>query len=341
MDCDGAGSMSHRIQIEGGDGFDVSADEDSLLRGALRAGVGFPYECGVGGCGNCRFDLVSGEMETLWPEAPGLSERERKRGKRLACQSRPLGDCVVRVRCADEYRPVVATRRFQAVLTARREVAPGMAELVFTAPGPAIFLAGQYAVFHPPGVEGPRAYSMSNVANPNGEWRFVVRRVTGGKGSNAMFDALAPGDSLTIDGPYGNAYLREDNERLVVCVGGGSGVGPVVSVARAALKLGRENRVRVFEGARTRADLCVPALLTESEMAVLHYTPVLSSESDDSDWGGARGFVHGEVEKALQLPVEQHEFYFAGPPPMIEAMQDLLVMRWKAPHAQIHFDKFF
>ena len=139
-------------------------------------------------------------------------------------------------------------------------------------------------------------------ANPNGEWRFVVRRIPGGKGSNAMFDALAPGDSLTIDGPYGNAYLREDNERLVVCVGGGSGVGPVVSVARAALKLGRENRIRVFEGARTRADLCVPALLTESEMAALHYTPVLSSEPDDSDWSGARGFVHGEVEKALQLP---------------------------------------
>ncbi|MDI9846585.1 2Fe-2S iron-sulfur cluster binding domain-containing protein [Rhodoblastus sp. 17X3] len=333
--------MKHRIQIEGGDGFDVSADEDSLLRGALRAGVGFPYECGVGGCGNCRFDLVSGEMETLWPEAPGLSERERKRGKRLACQSRPLGDCVVRVRCADEYRPVVPTRRLQAVLTERREVAPGMAELTFTAPGPATFLPGQYAVFHPPGVEGPRAYSMSNLPNANGEWRFVVRRMPGGKGSNAMFDALAPGDALTIDGPYGNAYLREDNEREVVCVGGGSGVGPVVSVARAALKLGREKGVHIFEGARTRADLCVPALLTEREMAALNYIPVLSSEPEDSGWSGARGFVHAQVEQSLQLPVEHHEFYFAGPPPMIEAMQDLLVMRWKAPHAQIHFDKFF
>jgi toluene monooxygenase electron transfer component len=76
-------------------------------------------------------------------------------------------------------------------------------------------------------------------------------------------------------------------------------------------------------------------------MAALNYTPVLSSEPEDSGWSGARGFVHTQVEQSLQLPVENHEFYFAGPPPMIDAMQDLLVMRWKAPHAQIHFDKFF
>jgi toluene monooxygenase electron transfer component len=333
--------MNHHIQVEGGDGFDVSADEDSLLRGALRAGVGFPYECGVGGCGNCRFDLLSGEMQTLWPEAPGLSERERKRGKRLACQSRPLGDCVIKVRCADEYRPVVPTRRFQAVLAQRREIAPGMAELVFKGPETATFRPGQYGVFHPPGVEGPRAYSMSNLPNAEGEWRFVVRRVPGGKGSNAMFDRLAPGDTLTLDAPYGAAYLREDNERDIVCVGGGSGIGPVVSVARAALKLGKENRVHLFEGARTRADLCVPALLTPDEIAALNYVPVLSAEPDDSGWSGACGFVHAQVEQSLRLPVENHEYYFAGPPPMIEAMQDLLMMRWKAPLTQIHFDKFF
>ena len=68
------------------------------------------------------------------------------------------------------------------MLTARREIAPGMGEFVFTAPGPAAFLPGQYALFHPPGVEGPRAYSMSNLPNAEGEWRFVIRRTPGGDG---------------------------------------------------------------------------------------------------------------------------------------------------------------
>jgi len=39
--------------------------------------------------------------------------------------------------------------------------------------------------------------------------------------------------------------------------------------------------------------------------------------------------------------VESTEFYFAGPTPMVEAMNDLLVTRWRAPLGQIHTDKFF
>ena len=67
---------------------------------------------------------------------------------------------------------------------------------------------------------------------------------------------------------------------------------------------------------------------------------MLSAEAEESAWAGARGFVHAHVE-AHAFPVETTEFYFAGPPPMVEAMNDLLVMRWRAPLGQIHTDKFF
>ena len=111
--------MEHRITIEGGAQFSVRAEEDTLLRGALRADVGMPHECSVGGCGACRFELVEGEMATLWAQAPGLTERDRKRGKRLACQSRPLGDCTIRVRCDDSYLPAVAPARSRAPSSAK------------------------------------------------------------------------------------------------------------------------------------------------------------------------------------------------------------------------------
>ncbi len=331
--------MSYRVQIEGGDSFEVSADEENLLRGALRAGVGFPYDCNVGGCGGCRFELVSGEMEELWPEAPGLSERERRRGRRLACQSRPRSDCTIKLRPSDEHRPPVPTRRHRAVLVARREIAPGMGEFTFKTEAPAQFLPGQYAVFHPPGAKGPRAYSMSNLPNAEGEWRFVIRRTPTGVGSNAMFDALPEGGSIALDAPYGHAFLRADTPREIVCVAGGSGIGPIVSIARAGLAAGR--RPIVFEGARTKADLCFAALVSAAELAALDYRPVLSSEPEDSAWDGARGFVHAYVESGLTGAAESRDYYFAGPPPMVDAMNDLLVMRWKAPLTQIHTDKFF
>jgi toluene monooxygenase electron transfer component len=30
------------------------------MRAATRIGLGFPYECNVGECGNCRFELIEG-----------------------------------------------------------------------------------------------------------------------------------------------------------------------------------------------------------------------------------------------------------------------------------------
>ena len=333
--------MTHRIELEGGGVFDVSADEDTLLRGALRAGVGFPHDCSVGGCGSCRFDLVEGEMETLWPDAPGLSERDRRRGKRLACQSRPLGNCTIRVRSSEEYRPVVPPRRREAVLMRRTAVTGDMAEFVFSTMEPADFVAGQYALFHPPGVAGVRAYSMSNLPNQLGEWRFVVRRVPGGHGSNAMFDDLAVGDVVALDGPYGHAHFRAEVEREPVLIAGGSGIGPIVSIARAALAADPGRRISVFEGARKRADLSFLTLFGGEVSDAVTYVPVLSAEPEGSDWTGARGFVHTEVNRVLADRFDACEFYFAGPPPMIEALQDLLIIRRTVPVSRIHYDRFF
>jgi toluene monooxygenase electron transfer component len=331
--------MSYTIQIDGGAAFSMRADEDSLLRGALRAGVGLPHECSVGGCGACRFEIVAGAMADLWPAAPGLSERDRKRGKHLACQSLPQGDCTIKVRCDDAYKPVRAPLRGSARVLQHRLLSADMLELTLMRDAGADFLPGQYALLYPPGTPGARAYSMANLGNAEGRWQFIVRRVPNGCGSNALFDRVAVGDTLTLDGPYGHAYLRGGEEREVVCIGGGSGLAPMLSVARGALREGR--RVHFFYGARGSADLAATADLDALERehpALLSRTTVLSLP--DASWSGATGFVHEHLEAVLGADLPRHAFYFAGPPPMIEALQTLLMHQRQVPFEQIHFDRF-
>ncbi|RQT02125.1 2Fe-2S iron-sulfur cluster-binding protein [Burkholderia contaminans] len=332
--------MEHQITIEGGATFAVDASEDALLRGALRAGVGLPHECSVGGCGACRFELVSGAMDTLWPDAPGLSERDRKRGKQLACQSRPTGDCTIRVRCDDSYLPVVTPLRREAELVARRSVTQDMSEFTFRAPGDAAFRAGQYALLYPPAAQGARAYSMSNLPNGDGLWQFIIRRLPGGAGSNALFDRIAIGERVLLDGPYGHAYLRDDDAREIVCIAGGSGLAPMLSIARGALARPGSPRVHFFYGARSQADLGAAAELDALAHERLSVSVVLSAPDASQPWHGATGFVHDEAERMLAQPLDRYRFYFAGPPPMIEAVQDLLMLRHKVPFAQLHFDRF-
>nr|WP_180987884.1 hypothetical protein [Alicycliphilus denitrificans] len=62
------------------------------------------------------------------------------------------------------------------------------------------------------------------------------------------------GDRLDVDGPFGHAWLRP-TERDVVCVAGGSGLGPMLSVARGVLAGGGTRRVHFFLGLRTQAEL--------------------------------------------------------------------------------------
>jgi len=102
-----------------------------LLRAGLRAGLGMSYECNVGACGSCKFDLVEGDVEVLWEDAPGLTDRDKKRGRKLACQCRPKGDVTINMRLDDTFKPFVRPERFTARLVSVRALTPDMNEFTF------------------------------------------------------------------------------------------------------------------------------------------------------------------------------------------------------------------
>ncbi|MGA1317799.1 MAG: 2Fe-2S iron-sulfur cluster-binding protein, partial [Rubrivivax sp.] len=70
-----APDATHAIRIAGTDQTFSCAGDDTLLRAAQRAGLGFPYECNTGACGNCRVELVVGGLSPVWAEAPAGSGR--------------------------------------------------------------------------------------------------------------------------------------------------------------------------------------------------------------------------------------------------------------------------
>ena len=166
-----------------------------------------------------------------------------------------------------------------------------------------------------------------------------------GQGTHALFDRLAVGDEIGLDGPYGAAYLRPEAPRDIVCVAGGSGLAPMLSIARGAAAAGLlgQRRLYFFYGARTPRDVCGEAQLAElagySEHIV--YVPVVSLPGEDGSWNGETGYVHDAVARRLAGRLGEFEYYFAGPPPMTLALQEMLMIGHSVPFEQIHFDRFF
>lgn len=333
------------VRIVDGAAFECAPD-DTLLRAGLRAGLGLPYECNAGSCGTCKVELVEGAIHSLRPDAPGLADRDRAKNRVLACQAQPRGDCAIKVRLRPENVPLHRPARFTARLEAVRDVTHDMREFRFrAAPGSPGFLPGQYALFYLPGLDVPRTYSMSNVDDGSGTWEFIVRRVPGGVGTVTLFDKVPLGSELTLDGPYGLAYLREDSPRDIVCIAGGSGLAPVLSVARGAMRSEklRDRKVHVFYGARTHRDVC-----GETELCALpgfgerlFFHPALSmADADAPAWPGKTGFIHEIARDFIGERWNDYEYYFAGPPAMAEAVQRMLLEK-RVPYPQVHFDSFY
>lgn len=331
----------NRVSIAGTDaGFDCAPSE-TLLRAGLRAGFGMPYACSIGTCGECKIDILAGMFAPhSGPQLPGLSERDIGRGRLLACQAKPTSDCTIKLHLEDRYRSKFPPDIHSAKLLSVEAVAPQMMMCRFQSAQPALFQAGQYARILV-SVSGTwRAFSMCNLANEDGLWNFLIRPIAGGATSQALFAHDAVGKSFSIDGPYGNAWHRS-GVRSIICVAGGAGLAPVLSVARAAMSDADCTSVRLLYGGRTADDLCAKNLLQPSSRSDMQ-VEVHEVVSDDSEgWSGPRGMIHDYLDQIIPAIAENVDCYVAGPPPMVDAVIDVLQSAKKVSPQHIYFDRFF
>jgi len=230
-----------------------------------------------------------------------------------------------------------------ATLVEARKLTHDLTEFCFQTPEPADFLPGQFALLHLPNVEGARAYSMSNLSTDGGTWNFIIRHVPKGRGTAVLFTQLKTGDQIKIDGPYGLAYLRPESPRDIVCIGGGSGLSPMVSIVRAAVRDPRliDRKITFFYGARTPNDLCIEELLARDPLMAERATVIPAISTPTEGWQGEQGFIHEVMQKKLAAGFENYEFYCCGPPPMTDAIQRLLLLDKRVPAQQLHFDRFY
>jgi toluene monooxygenase electron transfer component len=323
--------------------FDCSHD-DTLLAGGLRAGLGLPYECNSGGCGSCKMRVLEGKTRILWEGSPVWTEADRRRGRVLGCQAVPLTDCTIAVRELAANRPLVRPHRRTAILQSVKKLTHDMSEFVFATDSPAAFLPGQYAALVlPTGCR--RIYSMANLANEQGQWHFIIRAVAGGTASAHLFASDAVGQQSVLDGPFGLAHLR-DTGRDIVCVAGGSGLAPILSIVRGALSDPRfaDRRIILLYGARAVRDLaCDRALvaLPGFDQRVTYVASLSDPGTGDATWNGRRGLVHETLADAVGGQWSEYEYYFAGPPRMTEAVYRTLTEDSRVPPERLHFDQFY
>ena len=181
--------------------------------------------------------------------------------------------------------------------------------------GPWDYRAGQFCTFKVTidGEELLRSYSMSSAPETGCELAVTVKRVPAGKVSTWMIDNLAKGDEVVLTRPHGVFCLRESTAP-VLGFSGGSGITPVISLARSALA-STTRQVRLLCADRDQpAAIFWQALadLAEQYPGRLEVTRHLDSES---------GLLTAAEIRAFVGPDAGADLYLCGPTPFMDLVE--------------------
>lgn len=313
----------------------------TLLEAALAHNIDFPHNCTVGTCGSCRCKLTEGRVSAITDFGYTLSREELEAGYILACQATLKTPVTVEVEIAPADLP--APESFTGRIVAQARLTHDILAITVRLDRPMRYIAGQYATLTLPDVAG-RSYSFATAPQRAGrdEVVFYIRHIPGGAFSGQLFSGALNTAALAVDGPHGAFHLRDGNG-LMVCIAGGSGLAPLLSLLHDARKSRLRRPCIMLFGARTQQDLYALDQIEEiraSWQGEFTFHPVLSHEPEDSDWTGRRGFVTTLLPELVSSETAASaQGYLCGPPPMIDAALTSL-HQLGLDLSSIYYDKF-
>lgn len=324
-------------------------DGETILDAAFRQGIALPHGCKEGQCSACKSVLLDGEVELKKYSTFALSEMERDSDHILLCRALADSDVEVELLNFDEelLSKSIAVKTFAGAIVDIKSLTHDIRQVEITLDRPIKFWAGQYVditVTTSKEETITRSFSMANTPSEAQELKFIIKKYPHGKFSGELDGGgIRTGAQVSVQGPYGTCFRREERQGPVILVGAGSGMSPIWSILHDQIASGEQRDIHFFYGARTREDLFyldkIDALCAATPG--LTFVPVLSEADDDTGWTGETGFVHEVVDthlKRLDLDGDG-DVYACGPPPMIDALMPVLFMN-DFDTDRTFFDKF-
>jgi len=322
-------------------GHEFTAEKnETILSAALRQGVGLAYGCRNGACGKCAGEVISGSTDYDTKALRALAKKEYEAGKTLFCQACASSDLTIKVREITKNSDVeIKTLPCRIEKMEKLTIDVMKLQLKLPETERLQFLAGQYLEFILK--DGKRrAFSIANAPHEDSFIELHIRHVPDGHFSDFVFDGLKEKTLLRIEGPLGSYFLREDNDRPIILMGGGTGFAPLKGMLEHAFHIKLNRPIHLFCGARTQQDLYMDKMVKKwlKQQPDLKYTAVLSEPETTDNWQGETGFVHEKVVKYYP-DLSAYDVYLSGPPPMVKAGMDLFYEKG-LPETQIFSDSF-
>jgi naphthalene 1,2-dioxygenase ferredoxin reductase component len=306
----------------------------SLLEVLRTNQIPISHSCMSGRCGTCRYKVLGGQVLSLKPSQ--ASAKITAGEYALACMSAPQGDCEIEVLEPDEivFHPAKIVR---GTVEANDKLTSDIRRIVIRMSKPLSYSPGQYVnVQFEHGLSRP--YSMAT-AGESLDVEFHIRLISDGRAGTYIDSKLKIGDSVRLSGPMGTAYLRRAHKGPVICIAGGTGLAPILSILRGAIAAAMSNPIHIYYGVRSPEDAYglewIEAILRVYRNATFHlivenaglvpqHRPGLLTEALISDFEDLTDF----------------SAYVCGSPGMVSAVEQVLLTK-SLPPTRVYADAFY
>ncbi len=205
------------------------------------------------------------------------------------------------------------------------------------------FLAGQHLslTVDVDGERVQRCYSVSSPADRSGQLTITVKRVPGGRVSGWLHDRLKVGDRVRTAGPFGRFTTSRHPAAAHLLLSAGSGITPLMSMARTLQDSPEPHDVVFVHSARTPADIIFRPELEAmgAPGSGLRVAVVCSADSPDEPWTGPRGRLTGSLLTQLVPDLTARAVFTCGPPAYRDAVRRMLDRAGVDP-ARCHEESF-
>jgi CDP-4-dehydro-6-deoxyglucose reductase len=310
--------MTYQITIQPSGHICSAKVYETVLESALEAGINIPYGCRNGACGSCKGTILSGEVDYGDYARSALSEEEKAAGRALFCCARPLSDLTIE--CREIIIGAIAPRILPARVERKQQLSHDVMALFLKLPSNERlqFMAGQYIEFLLK--DGKRrAFSLANAPHEDSLLELHLRLIPGGVFTEYVFNEMPDKAILRIEGPFGSFYYRDNSEKPMIMVAGGTGFAPIKGIIEHMLHNNIKRGVTLYWGAKAGADLYLPELPQAwvKQYPHIKFIPVLSDAVAEDNWQGRTGLVHQAVLDDI-ADLSAYEVYCCGAPAMVE-----------------------
>ncbi|PDO82906.1 NAD(P)H-flavin reductase [Kosakonia pseudosacchari] len=155
----------------------------------------------------------------------------------------------------------------------------------------------------------------------------------------AVMDRILKDREIVIDIPHGDAWLRDDEERPMVLIAGGTGFSYVRSILLTSLAQNPNREITIYWGGREEKHLYDLSELEALSVDHPNLRVVPVVEQPEADWRGRSGTVLAAVLQDFGSLAE-HDIYIAGRFEMAKIARDLFCNERGAREDRLFGDAF-